>query len=898
MCHTALRFGFALTFIVLSAIGPFARQGPTSKIEVAHGLDEARRLFSEHKMDDAAAAFEAIVDAAHRLGLEAEEGEALCGLGETLIQRAKYDNAQTTLQRCLEASERMHSERGIGRASVSLSQVADLTGHHADAVAFADRAVASYDAIEDPRGRAVARLQLMGVRQLSVAEDQALVDRIIADARLVNDRVLEADALHALGDYLFNAARFVEAFDTLTRARGIYHQADSFGDEGTTLNSLGRVYRAHGRLDEALKCQQQALALHEKYGTPFELMQSNNAVAVVQNQLGNLGAARDHYERALAIARQSSSVRIQDFLNANLASLLMDEGEYLKAARMIEEIISHGVDSYPSIRYGDLSAAYRRLKRPQDALTAAERAVAACGSEQLRCLEALEIRAAAYSAVNDDDNARADLRKALDTIEAVRIRLVPSDFLKQNFHEVQRNIYSAAIALAFSHHDDRESLQTAELASSRAFLDLLAEREGLRGGGHPNPELTLRGASEAVELPNQTTAAPATAEDFTAIARRIHSTVVVYWPADEALFAWVVRPDGRVASHRVEVSKARLVELIRATEPVDRTPRSDEPAAPGSVLTRGAAQLSAVDPADRRAWRQLYDVLVEPIRDQLPRTQGSLLTIIPHGVLMNVSFAALQARDGRYLLEDYALHYAPAGAVLQFTAAMRRRDARSGATLLVADPSTVRRSPLDPLMPPLPGSRQEVARIAALIPRSRVTLLEGREATESRVTAAVAGKTVVHFATHAIVRDDAPNDSYLAFGPGGDSTTGLLSARDVYDLRLNADLVVLTACRSGGGRITGDGVATFARAFIYAGTPSLVASLWDVADEPTSRLLPAFYKTWLGGASKARSLRRAQLQLLAELRAGTVRVETRAGPIVLPEHPMFWAGFVLIGEPD
>jgi CHAT domain-containing protein len=210
----------------------------------------------------------------------------------------------------------------------------------------------------------------------------------------------------------------------------------------------------------------------------------------------------------------------------------------------------------------------------------------------------------------------------------------------------------------------------------------------------------------------------------------------------------------------------------------------------------------------------------------------------------------------------------------------------------------VQRSPLDPPLPPLPGARQEVSQIAALIPRSRVTLLEGRAATEPRVTAAAEGKAVVHFATHAIVRDDAPNDSYLAFGPGGDSTTGLLTARDVYDLRLNTDLVVLSACRSGGGDVTGDGVATFARAFIYAGTPSLVVSLWDVADEPTSRLLPAFYKTWLAGASKARSLRRAQLTLLADLRAGNVRVDTKAGPVVLPEHPMFWAGFVLIGEPQ
>ena len=96
----------------------------------------------------------------------------------------------------------------------------------------------------------------------------------------------------------------------------------------------------------------------------------------------------------------------------------------------------------------------------------------------------------------------------------------------------------------------------------------------------------------------------------------------------------------------------------------------------------------------------------------------------------------------------------------------------------------------------------------------------------------------------------------------------------------------------------GDGIATFARAFIYAGAPSIVASLWDVADEPTNRLLPQFYRAWLGGASKARALRAAQLRLLSELRAGKVRIETPAGLVSLPEHPVFWAGFALIGEPE
>lgn len=861
----------AIALVAACALVPAAQQTPASRPNLAQDLLEADRLLKARSLERAALAFQSIVDAARAEGLDAEEGQAQCGLGETLSARAQYKEAEAPLRRCLDLAERGQSDAGRGRALLALSQVMELTGRMSDAIAHANRALDVYIAMQDPRGRALARLELGRLQRLSDDEGEALTRQIIDDARLIGSRDIEASALHGWGDHLFNTARYEESLEALTRARDLYHQSGKSAAEGTVYNSIGRVYRAHGRLDEALKYQRQALAIHERVGESFELMQSLNAVAVVSNQLGDLAEARRCYERALAIARRSSSPRIQDFLNANLAALMLQQGEFERAARVYEEVLAHGFDAYPSLRYSYLSFAYLRLNRTSDALAAAEKALSLCRADQPQCITALENRAAAYSAAHEDAKARDDIRKALDSIEALRARLVPADFFKQNFHEVQQDVYSAGIAIAFNRHDDRESLETAELASSRAFLDLLAARGAPVDPHAADLGLTLRGSPASDDLASSATAVPANADDLADVARRLRSTVVVYWPSDTALYIWVVDHDGGIAASRVDVSRARLVQLIAATG-IDRT--------------------------GRRPWRQLYDVLVGPIRDRLPRTPGALLTIIPHGVLANLSFAALQRRDGRYLLEDYAVHYAPAGAVLQFTAGMRRAGARAGTALLVADPSTVRRSALDPALPPLPGARREVASIAALMPSGRVTRLEGSDATEPRVAEAARGKMVVHFATHAIVRDDAPNDSYLAFSPGSGSANGLMTARDVYGLRLNADLIVISACRSGGGRVTGDGVATFARAFMYAGTPSLIVSLWDVADEPTSRMVPAFYRAWLGGASKARSLRSAQLRLLADLRAGAVRVETKAGPVILPEHPVFWAGFALIGEPE
>src|SRR4029453_1545550 len=104
-------------------------------------------------------------------------------------------------------------------------------------------------------------------------------------------------------------------------------------------NSIGRVYRAHGRFDEALKSQLKALELHQKANSAFELLQSLNAVATVYQRIGNLSAAKTYYERALALAERSSSQRVQDLVRANFASLLLDRGEFARGAAALEQVL-------------------------------------------------------------------------------------------------------------------------------------------------------------------------------------------------------------------------------------------------------------------------------------------------------------------------------------------------------------------------------------------------------------------------------------------------------------------------------------------------------------------------------------------------------------------------------
>jgi CHAT domain-containing protein len=199
----------------------------------------------------------------------------------------------------------------------------------------------------------------------------------------------------------------------------------------------------------------------------------------------------------------------------------------------------------------------------------------------------------------------------------------------------------------------------------------------------------------------------------------------------------------------------------------------------------------------------------------------------------------------------------------------------------------------------LPGTRVEASAIERYMGRGRSTLLQDAAATEAQVRGLSGDRAVLHFATHAVIREDKPFESELLLAASGidSASDGRLTAAEIYELRLHADLIVLSACRSAAGGVAGDAIAAFTRAFLYAGTATLVASVWDVADEPTNRLVPAFYRAWLDGAEKAAALRSAQLHLLQDLRAGRVKVTTELGPVMLTEHPVFWAGFLLFGEP-
>ena len=273
-----------------------------------------------------------------------------------------------------------------------------------------------------------------------------------------------------------------------------------------------------------------------------------------------------------------------------------------------------------------------------------------------------------------------------------------------------------------------------------------------------------------------------------------------------------------------------------------------------------------------RSMRTLYNLLFAPLREHI-HTES--LIIAPYDILHYVPFSALH--DGEhYLVEDYVIGYIPSASVLGFlpTAA-----ANSDTAFVFGNPANSEVSGLS-------GAEHEAVAIAELF---NTTPYLGTDATEARLWNEVAGARYVHLAAHGEFNATAAQFSRIYLAPGGDTsaelsaerTDGLLETREVWNLPLEGvALVTLSACETQLGDLSaGDDLVGLSRAFLYAGTPSLVASLWSVEDESTAFLMERFYGYLKDGMGKAEALRQAQLDTMAEY-----------------PSPYHWAAFTLVGD--
>jgi len=921
-------------------------------------LKRAFLLSQAHRADEAAAGYRDVLEKAVTTGDKPAQALTHAGLSSIFQAKADYPAARLESAQALALLQALQNPRGVAQVEKDLGTIAYFMGDLKIAQQYLQQALLGFEGMGMLREQA-ATLRVLDMA--GAPDGEKLLQHALAIAQQLGDKPMEAALLQNFGDGLFTRGQFDAAQEKYTEAALIYQQAGNELGLAYVLTSEGRLQRAHGHPEKAIPLYQQALAFQEKAGDRFGVIQSTNAMAVAYQALDNAEKAIQVYTQALAMAKATGSKRIIDFELGNLAASYNSVGKYQEAIPILEEML-RGDTGHADYRYSSLGIAYFNLGQYQQAVKALTKAIdLSRQAENWDVLpEALITRAQVEEKLGNESGALADAEESLRVIERVREHTVPTDSLKRGFSETNQSTFGIYAGLLEHAHQPERALEVAEEARSRAFLDLMATRDlqtktaaplqvalprepqeqllaqsSDKANAAPGSQGTVfRGdSSEAAALRNRwnspdpelrsLVSVPAfSLAQVQATARRLNSTILSYWVTSDETYIWVVPPQGATHSAVANTSWKRLEELIAGLGPGSPEPDtkknearfqapqvrvqrhasasiSKESAVASQVRARGGSVLTA-KPNHCKKWHELYSLLIEPVETWLPSKPASLLTIEPYGPLLRLPFAALTDRQGRYLLERFSLHYTPAVSLLQFTQRKKEETQHISAHyLLVADPSGMLNVRGESTLPALPGSRREVAAVARLLPAGAVTLLEGRQAVEGEVSKLAGQNTVIHLATHGIIRDDQPFASYLALGANRNhpEENGRLTAQEIYGLDLHADLVFLSACRSGTGKVSGDGLVGLTRAFWYAGTASVIASLWDVADEPTSRLVANFYRLWLQGNDKSRALRLAQLRLLRQLRAGQVIVPTSAGNVALPEDPMFWAGFVLQGEP-
>jgi CHAT domain-containing protein/Tfp pilus assembly protein PilF len=282
------------------------------------------------------------------------------------------------------------------------------------------------------------------------------------------------------------------------------------------------------------------------------------------------------------------------------------------------------------------------------------------------------------------------------------------------------------------------------------------------------------------------------------------------------------------------------------------------------------------------------------------------LIVVPDGILNYLPFETLRVPDGNshsFLLERYRISYVPSVSTLQFFS--RRQGSLSWSKDFLAFGAPVRPGAGHPMdsanefgedllrglyfdrdvaLTPLPFSKTEIKKAEKLFPADKKDVYLGDQASEAVLKRTTLSKyRILHFACHAILDDNVPLRSSLVLSPGveGDED-GFLQVREIYNLRMDAELVVLSACQSGNGSLEqGEGLVGLTRGFFQAGAHSIVSSLWAINDRSTADFIEDFYTALARGEDKSSALRAAKLRVLKSSRA----------------HPFYWAAFILSGDP-
>lgn len=757
-----------------------------------------------------------------------------------------------------------------------LTEIELSAGRCAEALAWSDRALEA--------------LRLRGA-------DQAL--------RSVRVRADRADILATCGDLARAESVLSEAADAAKRGRSAYLQA-------TTETQLGRLLAVSARrFEPAARHLETAVGLFQSVDAPLDEAKAWMLLSECYANLEAYGGAEAALDMARRLARTKGAPWEEALIEQMAASqgtrrALAQGGSTGENLQRLFEVLKdfrdgkaeEGSDS-PFL--GPFLEGYLRFRRGEHA-EARDLWAAALGESPTRELEA-HLQAAigvSYWAEGKVEQALPCFRRAADRFEAAIDEVHVGELLTSLLGGPRQGFFQALVEMLVRQNRPREAFDIAEQARARALLlglgnhrlrpnhgadqHLVDESEKLRteildlelqARSAPPPEtvrfvadlqkarkryewLLVRLKVKSGEYASLTRVEPL---DIKAVQEALPqaSTLISFFVTPDRVHAWVI--DRQTFHH---------VALPFGSE--DRRRAACWADAVGHIF-RGAKPTEPPCGDQRESPEDLYDKLFAPLAASVHHPK---LILIPHGELHYLPFAALRnPRTGRFLVEDYTLTYAPSASTLRFLRA--KESPVEGRALVLGAPERPEKDLL-----PLRGMTTEAVAVARML-HSEPRL--GARASESEIYRRAGKLDLLHIAAHAIYDPVNPQFSRIALG-AAKARDGNLEVHEILaglDLT-GVNLVVLSACETARGeRSGGDEITSLTRAFLYAGSPGVVSTLWKVDDEASSILIEAFYRRLLEGAPAAEALREAQVGMLRNPRT---------------RDPYKWAAFGLAGDPQ
>ncbi|MEM7591909.1 MAG: CHAT domain-containing protein, partial [Cyanobacteria bacterium P01_A01_bin.83] len=650
----------------------------------------------------------------------------------------------------------------------------------------------------------------------------------------------------ALGEVYFYQGLYQQAQVNLRQALRVAHNSAS---RRQAYNVLGSIQLEIGQYNQALQTFEQAAAVANTPGDRLGKAKTLENLGRAYQLQGDKSQALKQYQLALNDLRSIGAWSRQVYVLNNLGLLAMDLGlsnralEYFKSA---EGTLSNSGGVGQVITYINLGNYYSRQQKFNLAVEYLERALswATSNGDRIGQAKALTGLGAIEFEQQDFRNASKTLESSVTIYESLRPGL--RDEQKIALAESQKQTYDLLQQAYVGQGKSGAALVTAERGRARAFIELLAQRTAAKSD--------LEVAIKAPSL-----------EEIKAIARKRQGTLVSYSIIEDQqgnesqLYIWVVNSQGvhlrqldlTTIKQQFKTSIASVSDDARraASGGLDlRKPRLQDYV----VSFRG--DIRADSPTERHKLsfpRDAYKLLMAPIKDLLPKDPNKLVVLIPQGSLFLVPFPALQDSAGEFLIEQHTLQISPS--IQNLAMQPSGNSDLKQQPLIVGNPE-----PMPKSLSPLSGAEAEAQAIAEILQTSP---LIGQAATEDTVVNKMQHASLIHLATHGLFNEHQGLESSLAFSTS-DNSEGFLTAAEILDLELSADLVVLSACNTGRGKITGDGVVGLSRSFLLAGAKNTLVSLWYVPDISTSALMTNFYSQLQVNPNKPQALRQAMLDTM------------------------------------